>query len=334
MNKGVALLWLLSVSVLGILSGLETAAVFSQETVEAIVAIVNDDVITLSEFQKEHELLIQTLRAQVPGEDFEEQYKKLRGGMLESMITNKLLQQEAERLGIEVTDQINMTIENIKKEYNLTSDAQLRQIMQQQGVDFDQWKQEMEKQYMQQGVVMSEVGRHIVVDDSEVLNYYQQHPEEFTLVPEYTLKAIYLSQDSKTPDEIQNKKNEINTKLEGGDEFGALASEYSEGPEKDLQGDLGSFKQGELEASLEKAIEGLKAGETSAWLNSRNGWYLLKLIERKDSRLRSFDDCRKEIEDKLFSQRNNAKLAEYLKELKQRSYIKILIPDPLNFKKE
>ena len=324
MNKGVVL-------ILGILFWLGSVAMFAQETIEAIVAIVNNDVITLSDYQREHDLMAQSLRARITGEDFQEQYKKLRTELLENMITNQLLLQEAERLGIDVTDQINMMIENIKKENNITSDEQLRQAMQKERVDFNSWKREMEKQYLQQGVVMSEVGRNIVVDDTEVLSYYRQNPEEFTLVPEYTLKAIYLSEEGKTQDEIQNNMNEISGKLDNGEDFGALAGEYSEGPEKESQGDLGSFKKGELEADLEKAIEELQAGDYSAWLNARNGWYLLKLMERKESRLRAFDDCRREIEEKLFMQQNNAKLVEYLAELKQKSYIKILIPNPLNF---
>ena len=105
MNKGFVL-------ILGILLWLGSVDMFSQETVEAIVAIVNDDVITLSDYQQEHDLLVQTLRVQIPKEDFEEQYKKLRAELLENMITNRLLMQEATRLGIEVTDQINMTIEH------------------------------------------------------------------------------------------------------------------------------------------------------------------------------------------------------------------------------
>ena len=219
MNKGVVL-------ILGILFWLGSVVMFAQETIEAIVAIVNDDVITLSDYQREHDLMAQSLRTQVTGEDFEEQYKKLRAELLENMITNQLLLQEAERLGIDVTDQINMMIENIKKENNITSDEQLRQAMQQQGAEFNSWKREMEKQYLQQGVVMSEVGRNIVVDDTEVLSYYRQYPEEFTLVPEYTLKAIYLSEEGKTQDEIQNNMNEISGKLEKGEDFGNSLREW------------------------------------------------------------------------------------------------------------
>jgi len=63
-----------------------------------------------------------------------------------------------------------------------------------------------------------------------------------------------------------------------------------------------------------------------------NGWYILKLKDRKESQLKAFDECRAEIEEKLFEERNQQKLREYLEKLKKRSYIKILIPDPIDFK--
>jgi len=304
----------------------------AQDTIEAIVAIVNDDVITLSDYKREQELLYQSLRSQMQGEEFENQYRVMRKELLDKMVTELLLSQEAEKKGINVNEQLKMMIENIKNENNIESDQELIQAFTQQEVDFNVWKEEQRKMLLRQGVIYSEVGSSIVIDDSEIVNYYKQHPEQYTEPEEYTLQAVYVSSEGKIEEEIQGKKDEIQGKLDAGEDFSSVASEYSEGPEKDSNGDLGSFKRGELAKNLEQAVEGLKAGKLTTWIETPNGWYILKLKDRKESHLKAFDECRGEIEQKLFGERNQQKLREYLQELKKRSYIKILIPDPIDFK--
>ncbi len=306
----------------------------AQDTIEAIVAIVNDDVITLSDYKSEQELLYQSLQSQIQGEELENQYKSMRKDLLDKMVTELLLSQEAEKKGINVNEQLKMMIENIKTENNIGSDQELIQAFTQQGVDFEVWKEENSKMLLRQGVVYSEVGSSIVIDDSEIVNYYKQHPEQYTEPVEYTLQAVYISSEGKIGEEIQGKKDEIQGKLDAGEDFSIVAGEYSEGPEKDSNGDLGSFKRGELAKSLEQAVEGLKAGKLTPWIETPNGWYILKLKDRKESHLKAFDECRGEIEEKLFGERNQQKLQEYLQKLKKRSYIKILISDPIDFKSQ
>jgi len=126
-------------------------------------------------------------------------------------------------------------------------------------------------------------------------------------------------------------KKEILAKVNQGRDFGELAAEYSDGPAKENEGDLGSFKRGELEPTLEKAVQSLTPGELSSWLHVRNGWYLLKLVSKKDSRLKSFEEVRSTIEEKLFQQKREKKSQEFIENLRKKSYIKILISNPLDW---
>lgn len=300
-----------------------------KEIVEAIVAIVNEDIITISDYKRQHDSLYQMLREQIQGEEFEKQYNRLSKELLNTMITELLLFQEAKKLDVDVSEQIKLTIENIKKENNIETDQELMRIMQQQGIDFEVWKKNMEETFLKQQVLFAEVDRGIVIDDAEIVNYYKQHNDEFTELPEYRLSAIYLISEGVNDSEIQERKNEIERQIAEGNDFGSLASQYSDGPEKETQGDLGTFKKGELEKSLEQEVEKLKIGEVSPWLKVKGGWYILKLVDRNESRLKTFEEVRKEIEEKLFGEKRRNKYEEFLKKLKERSYIKILIPDPL-----
>jgi peptidyl-prolyl cis-trans isomerase SurA len=305
---------------------------YGQETVEAIVAIVNDDVITLFEYKSEHESLYQFLRSQLQGEEFSKQYEAQKKELLERMITERLLLQEARKSNINVNEQLRMYIDNIKTQYNIGSDEELRRQMAQQGVDFEVWRRQQEKALLQQAVIFSEVGRNIVIDETDVVNYFDQHPDEFTDPTEYKLRAISISSEEKNDDEVRTKIQEIDEKLAAGEDMATLASQYSEGPEKESQGDLGTFKQGELAGPLQNAVENLEAGDMTSWIQMPNGWYRIKLEEKKESRLKPFEEVKSEIENKLYNQEQQKKIQEYVEELKKRSYIKILIPDPLKYR--
>lgn len=304
---------------------------WAEEVVESIVAIVNDDIITLSQYKNQHDALYQMMRAQFQGEEFQEQYRRVRKELLDTMITELLLLQEAKKRGINVDEQLKLAIENIKEENNLNSDEELWRVMHQQGIDPEAWKQQMRESIMKQGVIVTEVDRSIVLDDSEIVNYYKLHPDEFIEPAEFSLRAIYISSAEKTSSEVEVLKQEIESKITAGEDFANLAGTYSEGPAMENQGDLGTFKKGELEKTLEQAVEKLKVGETTSWIMFKDGWYLLKLEDKKEERLKSFDEARQEIDKKLFNEKRRKRLEDFIKELKEKNYIKILNSNPLGF---
>lgn len=312
---------------------LSTICLFGQEVVEAIVAIVNDEIISLSEFKREHDQVVQMLRSQFEGEEFTRQYNAIKEILLDNMITDRILLQEAKREDLNPAEQIRMTIDRLKEENNISTDEQLRQAMRQQGVNFDAWKNQLEENFLKQNIIYKEVGSSIVIDDSQIIEYYNANQEEFREPEEVTLKAIYVDPQGKSDEEVETKKQTIIERLNNGEDFSEVTSELSEGPGKDEGGDMGSFKQGELEASLWEAVSNIQEGETTPWINLRGVWILLKLEERQESRIKAFDEVRDEIQEKMFNEQRQLKLEEYLKDLKEKSYIKILIPDPLEYGK-
>jgi peptidyl-prolyl cis-trans isomerase SurA len=309
-------------------------AVPPQEIVEQIVAIVNDDVITLTDFRTQYQMTEAQLRAaQVPAEQMTQQLDRLKKEFLDSMITELLLLQKAKELGLNVQEQMKAMIERIKTENNIASDADLRRAIEQSGMSYEVWLKQYEEGTMRLGVLYTEVERSIVLEDAEVVQYYKKNPAEFTTLTEYKLNAIYVAGDKRTAEEAEALKAAIDAKLKGGASFADTAAELSDPPMKDAKGDLGTFKAGELEAALEGPVEKLKVGETSPWVSNKNAWYLLQLVEKKDSFLRPFEDARREVEDKLFNGKRAVKTEAFVKTLRDKSYVKIVNPDPLGFNK-
>ena len=300
------------------------------QVVEEIVAVVNDDVITLSQVKEQFDATVQQLRSALQGAEYEAQYQMLKKDLLNMMITDLLLMQQAKEKNLNVSEQVKMAVENIKKENNIESDDDLKRGLQQQGLDFDEWIKQLEDNMLKQATIYSEVDRSIVLDDSEIVGYYKAHPLEFTEPEEYNVRGIYLASEGKTPEALVEARALILGKVQAGEPFNALAKEYSEGPAKEAEGDLGRFRKGELDKALEQSVAKLKPGETGDWVETKNGWYLLKLEEKKDSRLRAFEEVKKEVEEKLYTEKKQKKLEEYLKTLREKSYVKILKENPLD----
>ena len=237
---------------------------YGQEVIEEIVAIVNDDIITLSEYREAYELEYQRLRATIQGEQFSSQLELLRKNLMDQMITGVLLLQEADKMrDINIEEQMRLFIDNLKKENSINSDEDLIQILKQQGTDYDEWRNILRENMLKEAVIFREVQSSIVVDEAEIVNYHRLHPEEFTEPPEFKLKAITIASGSGSDEGIEAKKRDINNKIAAGEDFGALAGEYSEGPGKESNGDLGNFKKGELAKELEEAVENLKPNKNN-----------------------------------------------------------------------
>jgi peptidyl-prolyl cis-trans isomerase SurA len=316
------------------MAGAAAPAARGQEVVEEIVAIVNDDIITLSDYRAMYELRTNELRAQqLPPQDFDKAMATLRKDLLDLMIIEALLLQKAKELGLNVQEQLKGWIEKLKQDNNFASDADLRRAIEQQGVPYEVWLKQYEEGAMRQGVLYTEVERAIVLEDSEVVQYYRKNPAEFTVPTEFKLNAIYLSGENRTAEEVEALKAAVDAKLASGAPFVDTAAELSDPPMKEAKGDLGSFKAGELEPALEAPVEKLKAGETAAWINTKNAWYRLQLVERKDSHLLPFEDARSQVEEKLYNQKRAVKGEAYMKTLRDEAYVKILNPDPLGFNK-
>ena len=180
-------------------------------------------------------------------------------------------------------------------------------------------------------VMVQEVYRSIALDESEVVQYFKQHPQEFVVPAEYKLGAIYLAGDTRTPEALEALKTEISDKLKGGAGFAETAEALSDPPMKDAKGELGTFKEGDIDKAILEVVAKLKPGETSAWVSARNGWYLLKVEEKTASYQKTFDEARPDVQEKLGMAKRQKKGEEYIAQLREQSYVKILKPNPIDF---
>jgi peptidyl-prolyl cis-trans isomerase SurA len=301
----------------------------AQQVVEEIVAIVNDEVITATQVKREYDLQMQSAQAQYKGEDLDKVMAQIKVTLLDRMITNILLLQIAKSENLNVTEQVKMATENIKKQNNIETDDDLKRAVQSQGMAWDQFLKQLEEDLMTRYVIDKEVNRSIVLDDAQVVDFYKKNTASFVVPEEYKLRAIYLSTIETPASGLEARKKAIDDKLKAGADFAELSGAESDIPMKESKGDLGTLKKSEMDKTLFAAVEPLKKGETSPWVAAKNGLYLLKLEDKKDSKQLTFDEARKQIEERLFAEKQNVKATQFLETLKKKSYIKILKPNPI-----
>lgn len=296
--------------------------------IEEIVAIVNDEIVTLSQYKQQYDSMMQMLRAQFQGEELAKQTESMKKQLLDMIINEMLLLQLAREKQLNVSEQVKLYIENIIKENHLASEAELRQELSRQGIEYNDFVRQIEENLLKQAVIATEVDRTIVLEESEIIKFYRDHPQEFTEPEEVAIKAIFISPGAGT-EAAEARKKQVSEKLAANASFEEVAAELSDPPLNELKGELGTFKRGELEATLQAAVDKLQPGEVSPWVETKNGWYLLKLESRKESRLKTLEETRRDIEEMIFQEKRGKKLEEFIKNLRERSFIKILKPNPL-----
>jgi parvulin-like peptidyl-prolyl isomerase len=292
------------------------------ETVEEIYAVVNDEVITGSELKKFAADMLRSLQSQLDGEKLEQAMLEMKKDLLNKFIEQKLLMSKIKEKNYNVDSDVEMIIQDIKKQYNFASDEDLKKALQAEGIEFAVWKEQWKERRKQERLVGDEVGSKIKVDNQQIMEYYRKNPEEFTVPAEITLNCIFLKKSADSPN-LQEKMVQVTAELKPG-LFEQVAKKYSELPDAANNIALGKFKKGELDKNLEAAALKLKKDEYSGWTETDTGWYIIQLADFSADHLQEVKDVREEITRKLSEEQQQVKLKEYIEQLKKESYIKIL----------
>ena len=295
------------------------------EVIEKIYAVVNGELITLSELRNAEIEMGRVLQQQYSGSELEKAFAEMKKGLLNRLVEQKLLLSVAKEKNYDVEHEMEIIIKDIKKQYNLRSDEELKQAILSQGIDYNEWRKQLKETSMQHRLIREEIGYKINIDNAGIMAYYRSHIEDYTKPLELALNCIYLDKAQHLDTTIlSEKKQAINAELsDSSSNFEEVAKKYSQLPGSENNYFLGRFKKGELDEKIESAAIKLKKGERSSWVETDTGWYILQLVERKEPELIEYKMVRSEIENLLRAKEQEAKLTVYIDQLKKNSHIKI-----------
>jgi len=296
----------------------------AQQIVDRIVAQVNNDIITLSDLNREMTEVRRDLASRYTGAQLEAALKKAEEQVLEELIKQKLLLQKATELGFgaNVDLQVSAYLERIRKENNLKDMQELEQALAQQGYTMAGYREYLRKQIIIQGIVGEFVSSRITLLSEEIERYYKDHQADFSTPAEVTLSEIVIPADS-DEGEAKSRADEIYQRIQKGESFSELASQYSKGPTASKGGGIGTYVISKLATEVADAVAGVEEGSTTPVLNTNPGFIIYRVDERKEVATKPLDEVREEIKNRLWQQKFQPEYERFLAQLREEAYIQI-----------
>jgi len=304
----------------------------AQEVIDRVVAIVNDDLITLSELRNTALSINPTST-----EPIDERT------VLNQMIESKLFEQEANRRGITVSkEELDASIEQVRNKHNLNED-QMEEVLKKQNLTPESFREQWRVQALGNKLLESQLKNKIVVTDDEIEEYYKENygttdfTGDYSGITEETEEEVEVAHILISPDTpgAQDRAIEVAELAKSGNDFASLAREYSDDSfTADKGGNLGSFKKGDLIEPLEIAVERTPEGKVSGPVQSPAGYHIIKVLNRtkpssnekeKKSEDETYisDSDRQEIRQILHRQKAEEQLRTWLKGVREKAYVEI-----------
>jgi len=193
-----------------------------------------------------------------------------------------------------------------------------------EGLNFDDFKNNIRNKLLTQEVIRREVGSHINIGHDETQKYYEEHKKEFVKPEQVALRAIEISTDAKKDTEVpdlKKKADDLLRRIKDGEDFATLAKRFSDGSTAQQGGFLGVYKRGELSKQLEDQVFAMKKNQLTDVIETKQGYLILQVLERYEEGEQPFEKVENEIMDHLYSERMEPALREYLKTLREQSYV-------------
>ncbi len=299
----------------------------SGEVFNRVVAIVNDDVITLYELNQQIREMT-GLTAETLRDKDERRYLETRRKILELMINEKCAKEKIRELGIQIPPKrIDAAIESVKRRNQWTHEDLLA-MLKKEGITFEEYREDIKVELERIELINDQVKSKIIIREEQIAQYYKEHQKDFSSEETVRLAGIFLiRRNPKDEEEFRKLKvrgEDILARLKNGEDFARLAKESSQGPGADEGGDLGAFKADQLDPELRKALEGLEVGQVTDLIIKANGIQILKLIKRQKAQANPFEEVRENIYATLYQQEVNRRYAAWIQELRKETYTKII----------
>jgi peptidyl-prolyl cis-trans isomerase SurA len=300
------------------------ASPYGGTTVEEIVARVNDQIISRSDYDRAMKQMDDEARKE--GASMQEISAGHRD-LLRNLIDQQLWLSKGKELGITGDTELIKKLNDIRKQYNLSSMEDLEKAAKEQGVSFEDFKATIRNSIITQDVMRQEVGRKIQFTPGEVERYFEAHKQDYAQPESVHLNEILISTgDADDPaklDAAKAKAADIEAKLHSGGDFAQLARTFSDGPTASQGGDLGQFQRGSLAKVLEDKTFALKASEFTEPIRTRQGYVILKVVQHNTGGVQPFKQVEPQVEDAFFMSRMEPAIRQYLSKMRDESYIDI-----------
>lgn len=319
-----------------------TTFLSADSVVEEIVARVNNEIITRSEYIRSRDQLKQEVEQQEPI-NAERAFADKQGDILRDLIDQQLLLQKGKDLGITGDTELIKKLDEMRKEMKLETMEDLEKAAQAQGASYEEFKQNMRNGIITQRVIGQEVGSKLSMNKDEEQKFYDEHRAEMERPEEVRLSEILIAPkppaktagpDGKleAPSDAEmeaalavakSQADGILDQIHKGGNFADLAKKSSDGPSAKDGGDLSYFKRGTLAKELEDKVYALKPGDVTDVIRTKQGYVILQVTEHQMAGIPPLKEVEPRIQDALYMQKLQPALRAYLTTLREEAFIDI-----------
>jgi peptidyl-prolyl cis-trans isomerase SurA len=301
------------------------------QVIEEIVARVNNQIITHSEFLHAQDELKKEVQQRDPG-NADKVFADREKDVLRDLIDQQLLLSRGKDLGITADTEVIRKLDEMRKDLKLDSMEELEKAAVSQGISFEDYKQNLRNQIITQQVIGKEVGSRMAINKDDIQKYYDAHKSEMAQPETIRLSEILVSTDPKPNDKsddaqrlqaAKTKAEGLLAQIRGGAKFEDVAKKNSEGPSAAQGGDLGLFQRGALAKELEDKTFAMKAGDVSDVIRTKQGFVILKVTLHHDAGVPALSEVEGRVQDAIYMERLQPALREYLKKLREDAYIDV-----------
>lgn len=294
---------------------------------DRIVAVVNGDVITLSDLNTALQPILEKVKKIPEEEKRKEVTAQARMAVINQLIDRMLIGQEAERLKIAVTDgEVDEVLENMLKAKGISVEK-FSKTMAAEGLSLDEYKDEIRRERIKRRVIDRTIRSKLSVSEEEIGDYYAKHRDEYEGDEAVRLQQILIVKPKDaTGDTIKKLRAQAQAvlkKLQAGESFDLLVGSLSQGPAANTGGDLGFVEKGMMFPEVDEAAFSLKKGEISDVIESPVGFHIIKITDKRGAGIKPIEEVREEIIAKIVNEKGKKKFEGWLKELKEKSFIEI-----------
>ncbi len=309
----------------GVLSASLSSATASQpRVVDGVAAIVNGDVITISEVTglvaMQERSLYQTFG---PGEEFTKRSRELRTAALKELIDRKLIVQEFNRQELSIPDRfVRERVDTVIREEFGGDRAAFLKTLQAQGLTLRKFEETERDKVIVQAMRQHKASGSFVASPAKIAEYYAKNPNEFSTQEQVQLRMISISRVDENGVDNRGVVEEIRSKILSGTEFSRMAQTYSEDSMSESGGDWGWIDQQTLNPELTAKAFALKAGEVSEVIEAEDAYYLLKVEARKPATRLPLSEVRSKIEEKIVGVQRQQAFERWIDTLRKKAFIK------------
>ena len=319
------------------------AVVSADTVVEEIIARVNNEIVTRTEYARSRDQLKQDIQQQ-DAANADRVFGEKQRDVLRDLIDQQLLLQKGKDLGITGDTELVKRLDEMRKQMNLESMEDLEKAATTQGISYEEFKQNLRNQIITQRVIGQEVGSHLSLNKDDTKKFYEEHMAEMQRPEQIRLSEILIAPkvpkppaagaDPNAPAPTQSdsdaqlaaaqaKAQDLLDQIRKGASFEDLAKKFSDGPSAKDGGDLSYFKRGTLSKELEDRVFAMKEGEVSEGIRTKQGFVLLKVTEHQMAGVPTLKEVEPRIQDALYMQKLQPALRAYLTKLREEAFIDI-----------